>query len=241
MHAAKNRGHARPCPSGAIANRRHPAAFASPGGTASSRSASKARHRGPCRTCGATQSASALASPVRFGEGRRLRRPREYRAQGTVPLPQGRMGGTASPRSASKGRHRGPCRTCSGTQSASALASPIRSARDGFPAVRKNIGRRGLCPSHKAPWEGPRPRGPLGCAHNGLLLPSRCPGHPAPCSGKRLRNALPDTNGRHGDRDMLCGLSFGRSPCPLCLCGLLLRAFVVGWQRRRFLRSQFFC
>jgi hypothetical protein len=145
--------------------------------------------------------------------------------------------------------HRGLCpsrRAIAGPFSAAEDSDPVKPYEPPHGRARRTVplpGNRQIegTPAHLIGREGPRPRGPLGCAHNGPLLPSRCPGHPAPCSGKRLRNALPGTNGRHGDRDMLCGLSFGRSPCPLCLCGLVLRAFVVGWQRRRFLRSQFFC
>jgi hypothetical protein len=95
---------------------------------------------------------------------------------------------------------------------------------DGVPAVRRNIAHRGLCASHRVPWEGSPPRGPLECAYNRLLLASRCTGHPACCSGKRPRNALPDTNCRHRTSAMLCAVSFGRSPCPLCLCGSVLHA-----------------
>jgi hypothetical protein len=173
-------------------------------------------------------------------EGRRPRRPQEYWAQRTAPLPQGPMGGTVSSRSG-KMPGTGDC------------APPARShGRDRVLAVRKNTGHVGPCPCgaivmllstvrNRPGRDGPHPGGRLEGAGNSLPAESRCTGHPTYSRGKRLWNTFPDTNRRHRTSAMLCALSFGRSPCPLCLCGLVLHAFVVGWQGRRFLWSQFFC
>jgi hypothetical protein len=137
-------------------------------------------------------------------EGRRPRRPQEFRAQRTVPLPQGPSGGSASSRSgktsgaedcappghrptvgilrhwpAREGpRPRGPQENAD----PGARAEPAARLKRPVP-LRAPTGR-----------ERPRPRGPLKCACNELLIPSRCAGHPARCSRKRLQNTFPDTN-----------------------------------------------
>jgi hypothetical protein len=136
--------------------------------------------------------------------------------------------GTLSSRSVETCGHRGLC------PSRRAFAGPIFSiAGDGDSPGRLELphGRArgtvplpgnpqiGGSPAHSPSRDEPHLGGPLEGDCNSLPVASRCAGHPACCSGKRLRNALADTNCRHRVRDMLCALSFGRSPCPLCLCG----------------------
>jgi hypothetical protein len=80
------------------------------------------------------------------------------RAQRTLPLPQGRLGGTASSRS-----------------------GKIAGAEDcAPPGHRSTVGILRHWPAR----EGPRPRGPLECACS-LPVASRWAGHPACCSGKK--------------------------------------------------------
>jgi hypothetical protein len=76
---------------------------------------------------------------------------RSARISGTVPLPRGPTGGTASPPSVRKGSPRGPRRTCRASQSENILSSSDRLGRDRVLTVRKNIGHSGLCPSHEVP------------------------------------------------------------------------------------------
>jgi hypothetical protein len=71
--------------------------------------------------------------------------------------------GTVPPRSARKGRTRAPLRNLQPHPMAGCPCELRQAGRDGIPAVRRNIRHRGLCPSHKVPWKGPRPRGPEKC------------------------------------------------------------------------------
>jgi len=135
-------GHGGPCPRNGCL-----------GETTSSRSARKGRPRCLRRTCSATQSAHAWRTPT-GREGRRPHRPQEYRAQGTAPLPQGPMGGTASSRSASKGRPRTPLRNLQPHPMAGCPCELRQAGRDGVPAVRRSIGRRGLRPSRTSSNRG---------------------------------------------------------------------------------------
>jgi hypothetical protein len=145
-----------------------------------------------CRTCNHTRWLGALASPVRSG--------------GTASPPSARMSGTEglcpSHRVHREGpRPRGPqgkaehgrlCRTCNHTRWLGALANPARSGRDGVPPVRNNTGHRGLCPSHRVGWEGPRPRGPQENADHGRFCGT--------CNDTRWPGALAssDKSGRDG-------------------------------------------
>jgi len=230
-----------------------------PGWAASWRSASKGRPRTPLRNLQPHPVAGCPCELRQVGEGRRPRRPQEYWAQGTVPLPGWRpsegilqlrpssegwraydahpagTGDGAFPRhrriedalphvSARKGPlsrsveqcgHGGPCPSRGIPKSEA--AQPIREVgRVRVPAVSKSIGRRGLrpsrrafapqffqssrtatlqgglscrmnthrglCPSSKVPWEGPRPRPSPRCAYNKLLIGTDA-GHPALYSG----------------------------------------------------------
>jgi len=102
-------------PPARLPNRRHPAAFACPRGTTSPRSTRKGRPQAPLRNLQRRPVAGCPCELRQVGEGPRPRRPQEYRAQRTAPLPRGPMGGTASSRSARKGRHRGPRQTFNAT------------------------------------------------------------------------------------------------------------------------------
>jgi hypothetical protein len=178
-------------PPGESPDRRHPSPFDRSGGTASSRSARKGRPRGLCRTCSATQSAGAFASSDRSG--------------GTASPPSAGISGTedCAPPTGSVGRDRVLAvrkeRQTTGASTEPATKPdgrvPLRArqvGRDGVAAVRKNIGPRGLCPSHKVPWEGPRPRGPQGRADQGRLCRT--------CNHTRWLGALanPARSGRDG-------------------------------------------
>jgi hypothetical protein len=102
-------------------------------------------------------------------EGRRPRRPQQYRAHGTVPLPQGTKGGTASSRSARIGGYGGPCPSRGSPnrrhpspfdRSGGTVSS--RSARKGRPrAPLRNLQLHPMagCPCElRQVGEGPRPR-----------------------------------------------------------------------------------
>jgi hypothetical protein len=306
-------------------NQGYSAAFSSLGGTASSRSARKARPRTLLRNLQRDSNGSALASSDRSGrygvpavrksigrrglrpsrkvpwEGPRPRGPQEYRPRWTMPLRRhshaagyraesAKPGWAASWRSARKGRTRAPLQplqphpmagcpceldrlggtasppsaTIQGTKD---CAPPTGShGRDRVPAVRKERQTTGAStepattPGGRMPLrtppgrEGPRPRRPqqfraqrtaplpdivqpwpsfdIGQPGRDRVLAVRwkrpviaCQsqaGVPATrlvAAAKRLRDAFPDTNRRHRDCDMLCAVSFGRSPCPLCLSG----------------------
>jgi hypothetical protein len=80
-----------------------------------------------------------------------------------------------------KADHGDLCGTCNHTRWSGALTSSDRSGRYGVPAVRKSIGPRGLCPSHKVPWEGPRPRSPQAKPGTGARAePVARPNRPVP-------------------------------------------------------------
>jgi hypothetical protein len=163
------------------------------------------------------RNAVGVTARVRGGPYPTVRR--KVRAQRNVPLRQVPIRGTVPSRSARKGRHRGPRRTCSATQSAGCPCEVRQVGKDGVAAVRRNIGPRGLCPSRKVAREGPRPRGPLECAYNKLLIASGFAGHLAfagtrgcctlsrPVTAAGLFQAWP------------CVFISSRSQCPLCLCG----------------------
>jgi hypothetical protein len=163
------------------------------GGAASLRSARKGRPRAPLRNLQPHPMAGCPCAPRQVGEGRRPRRPQECRAQGTVPLPQGPMGGTVSPRSARKGRTRAPLRNLQPHPMAG-WPCELRQVGEGRrPRRPQSIpGAKDCAPPGHSPtvgilrhWparEGPRPRGPQELMGTGDRAPPGAqPRRCAPC------------------------------------------------------------
>jgi hypothetical protein len=166
-------GHEGQCRSRGSPNRRHPSPFARSGGTASPPSS---------RISGTEECAPPARSHGRDGvpavwenTGRRGLRPSRTSSNRGHPSTLACPVGAASSRSARKGRPRTLLRNLQRDSNGQCPCELRQVGRDGAPAVRRNVGRRGPCPS---------------CAI--ATLPGRCgiarPGRPA-CwrsAGRRL-------------------------------------------------------
>jgi hypothetical protein len=153
-------------------------------------------------------------------EGRRPRRPQEYRAQGTVPLPQGSHGRDRVLAVRKNIGHAGPC-----------LSRAIATVPG---TVRNRPGR-----------DGPHPGGPQGKAeHRRLYGPcnhTRWPGALASSTGwegrrprrpqeYRAQRTVPLPQGSHGrDRVLAIRKNIGHvGPCPSRTLATLLEAVRIG-------------